>query len=223
MLKSFRNQVDAGGRLGMMLAPYSGLPDVMVVALPGAGVAVAREVARTIGAPMAGFVVRKLGVACEEGGDLLTVASGGVVVLDQAVVRRRRVSAEALQAAIRRGLEEVARGEREYGGETVSGRLCGRTVIVAVDAVATGATMLSAIRALRALAPSWVVAATPVLAGRAYPAIASAADQVVCVAGPFEIGGAGDWYDDSRRTAQAGEPVAREAAREERFAEGAVA
>ena len=222
MLVTFRDRVDAGGQLGRMLAPYAGRPDVMVLALPGPGVAVAREVARTLGAPLSMFVVRQLAAAGRHGAALGMLASGGVVVLDRAEIRRRGLSAEALRALVRRQGAELARREREHPGQTVAGRLCGRTVILVVEAADTGATLVSAVRALRALAPSWVVAAAPVLAGRAYPVIAAAADQVVCVAAPLDLGSVSDWYDDSRRMREAGEALVREVAAGARAREGAV-
>jgi putative phosphoribosyl transferase len=194
MPKRFRNRAEAGRKLANALALYAGLPDVTVLALPGGGVPVGREVARALHVPLQVFVVARLGMP---GGDatLGWVASGGVVVLDRA---RHGLSAEALQAIVRSGCADVARREREYEGETLDARMSRRTVILVDDGVAAGDTMLSAIRAVRALAPSWVVAAAPVLAGRSYPEIASAADQVVCVTAPLEVGEVSDWYRDSR-------------------------
>jgi len=83
---NFFNRMDAGRLLGVKLAKYAGHPDVMVLALPRGGVPVAYEVAAALTAPLDVVVVRKLGVPGDEELALGAIASGGMKVLNSAVL-----------------------------------------------------------------------------------------------------------------------------------------
>jgi predicted phosphoribosyltransferase len=85
----FRDRRDAGRALAGLLERYRGRSDVVVLGLPRGGVPVAYEVATAIGAPLDVFVVRKVGVPGREEVAMGAVASGGVVVLNDDVIRRR--------------------------------------------------------------------------------------------------------------------------------------
>src|SRR5438876_12322251 len=83
----FRDRRDAGRALAEKLMAYAGRGDVVVLALPRGGVPVAYEVAHALRAPLDVFVVRKLGVPGHEELAMGAVASGGVRVLNDDVVR----------------------------------------------------------------------------------------------------------------------------------------
>src|SRR5258706_641715 len=109
----FRDRRDAGTTLAGLLDRYRGRPDVIVLGLPRGGVPVAYEVAIALGAPLDVFVVRKLGVPGREEVAMGAMASGGVVVLNDDVVRGLRVAPELIEhAAEREGPELLRRGER---------------------------------------------------------------------------------------------------------------
>ena len=86
-LGPFRDRSEAGRLLASKLAAYVNHPDVLVLALPRGGVPVAYEVARALGAPLDVFLVRKLGVPGHEELAMGAVATGGVRVLNDDVVR----------------------------------------------------------------------------------------------------------------------------------------
>src|ERR687894_1390132 len=98
MDRPFRDRREAGRRLAVELGHYAGRDDVLVLALPRGGVPVAYEVARALGAPLDVFIVRKLGLPWHEELAMGAIASGGIVVLNDDVVRRAGVS----EAQIRR-------------------------------------------------------------------------------------------------------------------------
>src|SRR5688572_21854460 len=83
----FRDRTEAGRLLAARLEKYAGKPDVVVLALPRGGVPVAYEVAQALHAPMDIFVVRKLGIPGHEELAMGAVATGGVRVLNDQVVR----------------------------------------------------------------------------------------------------------------------------------------
>src|SRR5438132_14268563 len=86
--------------------------DVLVMGLPRGGVPVAFEVAQALGAPLDVFLVRKLGVPGHEELAMGAIASGGVIVLNEEVVRALGVPEYMIQAVIDREREELARRER---------------------------------------------------------------------------------------------------------------
>src|SRR6516165_9309932 len=92
----FRDRIDAGRVLAERLARYTGQPDTIVLALPRGGVPVAAEVARVLRTPLDVFLVRKLGVPGQEELAMGALASGGVRVLNEEVVRALEVTPEEL-------------------------------------------------------------------------------------------------------------------------------
>ena len=108
----FRNRTDAGRQLAEKLAAYADRPDVLVLALPRGGVPVGCEVARALGAPLDVFLVRKLGVPGYEELAMGAVATGGVRVLNDEIVRGLGISEREIGAVAARELQELARRER---------------------------------------------------------------------------------------------------------------
>src|SRR5947207_4417826 len=93
----FRDRLDAGRQLAAKLTRYAGRDDVIVLALPRGGVPVGYEVAEALGAPLDVFLVRKLGVPGHEELAMGAIASGGVRVMNERVVRMLRPSETEIQ------------------------------------------------------------------------------------------------------------------------------
>jgi predicted phosphoribosyltransferase len=170
---------------------------VVVLGLPRGGVVVASEVADGLGAPLDVFVVRKLGVPGNPEVAMGAVASGGVRVLHDALVRR--VEAEdpgALDRVLQREQRELERRERLYRGEDPPGRtLGGRIALVVDDGMATGATMEAAVTALRALRPGWLVVAVPVAPHAVCLRLRHQVDELVCLLEPPDFQAVSEHYD----------------------------
>jgi len=129
----FRDRADAGRYLAEALGAYAGRPDVQVLALPRGGVPVAFEVARALGASLDVFLVRKLGVPGHRELAMGAVASGGVRVLNDDVVRGLQIPARVVDAVAERELEELARRQRAYRDDRPPPMVRGRAAIL-VDA-----------------------------------------------------------------------------------------
>lgn len=196
----FRDRTDAGRALAAELAGYRGAPGVLVLALPRGGVPVAYEVARALGAPLDVFLVRKLGVPGHEELALGAIATGGVRVLNDHVVRGARVSPEQIEAVAAREQAELERREREYRGGRPPPEIRGRVVILVDDGLATGATMRAAAEAVARQGPARVVIAVPVAAAETCRALSRQVDEVVCAETPEPFWGVGMWYQDFGQT-----------------------
>jgi predicted phosphoribosyltransferase len=200
MTNRFRDRREAGVRLAGRLAAYAGRPDVVVLALPRGGVPVASEVARALGAPLDVFLVRKLGVPFHRELAMGAIASGGVRVLNTAILDAFGIPTEAVDAVAREEEAELARREREYRGERAAPDVRGKVVILVDDGLATGATMRAAATALRRLGPARIVVAVPTASSEACADLAEATDEVVCAETPEPFLAVGAWYDDFSET-----------------------
>src|SRR6202022_3481981 len=141
MPERFRNRSEAGRLLAEKLTAYANRSDVLVLALPRGGVPVGFEVARKLGAPLDVFLVRKLGVPGYEELAMGAVATGGVRVLNDEIVRGLGISEHEIDAAAARELQELARRQRLYRGDRPLPDIAGRTVILGGDGRAPGDPM----------------------------------------------------------------------------------
>jgi putative phosphoribosyl transferase len=192
----FADRQDAGRRLARDLTDYAGRNDVLVFALPRGGVPVGYEVARALAAPLDVFMVRKLGFPGHEELAMGAIASGGVCVLNDDLVRRVGVSRDVIDHVAAMEMREIARREREYRGLRPLLDPHGMTVILVDDGLATGATMRAAVEAVRAQHPARVVVAVPVAATHSCEDMRDIADEVVCAVASDEFRAVGLWYDD---------------------------
>jgi putative phosphoribosyl transferase len=194
--RPFHDRFEAGRVVATRLSAYANRPDAIVLGLPRGGVAVAYEVARALNLPLDVFIVRKLGVPGQEELAMGAIASGGVRVLNHAVIGALGLSQAEINEVIRREEQERRRREEEFRGERPPLHLKGKTVILVDDGLATGATMWAAVTAVRQQEPAKVVMAVPVAAPAECDAFRQIADEVICAitAEPFHA--VGLWYQD---------------------------
>lgn len=196
----FKDRGEAGQVLAQELRAYAGREDLMVLALPRGGVPVAFEVARALQAPLDVFVVRKLGVPGHEELAMGAIASGGVLVLEPTVIEDLVIPPDVVADVAAREEQERLRREREYRGDRLEPDVRGRTVILADDGLATGATMRAAVAALRKLQPARIVVAVPVAAPSACADLAPEVDDIVCARTPEPFRSVGSWYLEFSQT-----------------------
>jgi predicted phosphoribosyltransferase len=196
----FQDRAEAGRYLATKLTRYANRPDVLVLALPRGGVPVAFEVARALNAPLDVYLVRKLGVPGHEELAMGAIASGGVGVLNDEVVRALGIADDQLQAITAEQQRELERRERAYRGDRPPPDVRGRTVILVDDGLATGSTMRAAVAALRQQGPARIVVAVPVATPEICDEFRSEVDDVVCAVTPQPLYAVGLWYHDFSQT-----------------------
>jgi putative phosphoribosyl transferase len=192
----FRDRREAGDVLAQKLMSYRHRNDVLVLGLARGGVPVAWEVAQALHAPLDVFVVRKLGVPQWQELAMGALASGGGVVINDSLVRSLGVSDDQMQIAVERETDELHRREHAYRGDRPAVDVADKVVILVDDGIATGASMLAAVRAVRANAPSAVVVAVPVGPPSTCRELATEADDVVCATMPPGFEAVGQVYED---------------------------
>jgi predicted phosphoribosyltransferase len=196
----YQDRRHAGRVLAEALRQYAGRPDVVVLALPRGGVPVAYEVARRLGAPLDVFVVRKLGLPGHEEFAMGAIASGGVIVLDRAVIQGLGIPSGAIEAAIAREQAELARRERLYRGDRPPIDVTGKTVILVDDGLATGSTMRAAVAGLRQRGAGRIVVGVPIASPETCEELSAEVDDIVCAATPEPFVAVGLWYEDFGQT-----------------------
>jgi len=196
----FRDRVDAGRKLAANLDAYADRQDVIVLALPRGGVPVAWEVAQALHAPLDIFLVRKLGVPGHSELAIGAIASGGTHVVNQAVVEQLNITHEQLSEVAAEELIELARREKAYRDNRPAPQLRDQTVILVDDGLATGSTMLAAVKAVQEQHPARVVVAVPVAAVETCEKFQQQVDEVICVQTPQPFYAVGSWYDNFSQT-----------------------
>jgi predicted phosphoribosyltransferase len=198
--RPFADRREAGIELASRLRQYRGRPDVIVLALPRGGVPVAFEIAEQLDVPLDIFLVRKLGMPGHPEFAMGAIASGGVRVLSDDVIRWYGVTESAIDAVTRQEIAELERREREYRRGRPLTSLHDKVVVLVDDGLATGSTMRAAVRAVRAQQPARVVVAVPVGAASACAEFADITDETVCARMPEPFSAVGLWYRDFSQT-----------------------
>ena len=197
---AFPDRAEAGRVLATKLSKYAGSDDVIVLGLPRGGVPVAYEVAQSLRVPLDVFMVRKLGVPGFEELAVGAIASGGVRVLNEDVVRALPNADEIIDAVTERENLELERREQQYRSNRPAPEISGRTVILIDDGLATGATMRAAVKALRQREAARIVVAVPVGPPDTCKEFEDVADEVVCASAPEFFQAVGQYYEDFSQT-----------------------
>lgn len=198
--EAYADRREAGRELARQLQQYARRDDVVVLALPRGGVPVAFEVASALDAPLDVFLVRKLGTPGHRELAMGAIASGGVMVLNDDVVRYLDIGAAQIDAVAEEERRELARREQAYRGGRPLPSLRNQVVILVDDGLATGSTMRAAVQAVRQQQPARVVVAVPVGAPDTCHELGALADEVTCGRMPTPFSAVGQWYRDFAQT-----------------------
>ncbi|MBV6623193.1 MAG: phosphoribosyltransferase [Rivularia sp. (in: Bacteria)] len=199
----YRNRTEAGQRLAQKLKDYANRPDVLVLGLPRGGVPVAFEVAKLLNAPLDVFLVRKLGVPGHEELAMGAIASGGIRILNEEVVKDLHLSYKVIDKVTKSEQEEMKRREGAYRDNRSPLDLSNRTIILVDDGLATGATMRVAAVAIRQQQPKQIIAAVPVSAPEICNEFRVEVDEIICAQTPKPFVAVGVWYEKFSQTTDA--------------------
>ena len=198
-----QDRAAAGRRLVEPLLKYAHRPDVIVLALPRGGVPVAYEVAAALEVRLDLMLVRKLGVPSHQEFAMGAIAGGGIQILNEHALRMHPIDKAAFEAVVARETRELARREQAYRGARASVPLNDQVVILIDDGLATGASMMAAIHAVRVHAPARIVVAVPVAPIETAQALRSEVDELICPIMPDWFMSIGHWYMDFSQTSDA--------------------
>ena len=196
----FADRREAGRELANLIPRGAQSENTVVLALPRGGVPVAYEIARALGATLDVFLVRKLGTPGHPELAMGAIASGGIKVLNDDVVRALGIRPEQIDAVARQEQVELERRDAEYRKGRQLPSLANQTVILVDDGLATGSTMRAAVEAVKQQKPARVIVAVPVGAPETCRALRETADEVICARTPTPFSAVGQWYRDFTQT-----------------------
>lgn len=191
----FRDRVEAGRLLAERLSFLQGQKDVLVLAVPRGGVVVGYQIARHLGCPLEVYITRKLGAPGNPELGIGAVASDGTVFLEETAVAQLGVSPRYLEAETGRQREEIRRRLARYLGGRIAPPIEGKTVVLADDGVATGATILASIRAIKKQKPAQLILAIPVGPPDTIQKLEREVDRLVVLAVPAFFWAVGAFYE----------------------------
>jgi len=191
----FADRAAAGAALAREMRQRSLQPPLLVLALPRGGVPVGYEVARALAAPLDVMLVRKVGMPGQPELAIGAVASGDIVVHERTIEQEIPGIAEAFDRIAAEERRELLRREQVYRAGLQPLVLEGKTVVLVDDGLATGSTMLAAVRSARAGGAAAIVVAAPVASPQAVQLLAPEADRIVILQVPAMLYAIGEWYE----------------------------
>jgi predicted phosphoribosyltransferase len=191
----FVDRADAGRQLAARMAGIP-LTDPLVLAIPRGGIEVGAPLARAVGGDLDVVLSRKLRAPGQPELALGAIAETGEVYLDPYGTEIALEDPDYLDAERRRQLAEIERRRAMIRAVRPQASVAGRSVIVTDDGIATGSTMIAALRMLRAAHAGEVIVAVPVAASQRLKEIRSLCDRVVCLSEPDDLYAIGQYYRD---------------------------
>jgi predicted phosphoribosyltransferase len=193
MLKPYKDRQDAGQQLAQFLLSYKKNPDLVIFGLPRGGIPVAYEVSQILNAPLYPLIVRKLGVPWHEELAMGAIASGGGIYLNQNLITEAKITPDDIQKVLQKEQAELARREAMYAKKVPD--IVNKIILIIDDGIATGATMLAAINALKTQHPKKIIIAVPVAAADTCDAIKPYVSELICPLKPENFNAVGSWYE----------------------------
>jgi putative phosphoribosyl transferase len=188
----FEDRTEAGRKLACELVEHR-IDDAIVLGLTRGGVPVAFALADRLRLPLDFIVVRKIGVPWQPELAMGALA-GAALILDHPMIEELGIAEEEVQAVIAREEEEAQSREVLYRRGAPSPDFAGKTVILVDDGLATGSTMVAAMRHARSLKALKIIVAAPVASAYARQRLRTEAEDVICLAVPEHFIAVGEWY-----------------------------
>ena len=188
----FKDRHEAGKKLTKKLSKYKNKKDVIVLGIPRGGVEVAFEVAKILIAPLSIVVTKKIGHPFESEFAIGAVSPGNYIV-DEGYGKEAKD--EYIKKTVRQMNKEIKRRYTEYT-KGILPKLKNKIVIVVDDGLATGYTLLAAIKYVKSKNPKKVIVAVPVAAQDSFEKVKKMADELICLEVPGFFFAVGSFYQE---------------------------
>jgi len=195
----FEDRRDAGRLLGEMLAKYRDA-DALVLALPSGGVPVGVEVAKALNAALDLLIVRKIQIPGNPEAGFGAISPDGTPIINENFLAMLSLSKKAVEVQVNKAMESVKQRNALFRKNRPYTSFKGKTIIIVDDGLASGYTMLAAIRFVKRDKPQKVIVAVPTSSARAIDFILTEVDELFCAnirtSFSFAVANAyRNWYD----------------------------
>jgi putative phosphoribosyl transferase len=178
---TFKDRENAGKELGKRLAGKYKNKDVVILAIPRGGVPVGVYVALELNSELDMIITRKIQIPWNPEAGFGAVTVDGTIVLNEPMVTQLGLRRDEINELAEEVIEEIKRRTKEFRGDTPPPMIRGRTVIVVDDGLASGYTMLAAVKSIRKEKPEKIVVAVPVSPRSSLKIVEKFADELVCL------------------------------------------
>lgn len=196
----FQDRREAGILLAKELSKFSDHQNTLVLGLPRGGIPVAYQVAKHLHLPLDVFIVRKLGLPNYPELAMGAIATGGIRILNQAVLKKFSISSALLDAITAQETKELERREFLYRANHQTPEIRDKIILLVDDGIATGASMQAAVQALRLQHPKRIIVAIPIAAPSSCTELAQQADEVITLMKPPHFQAVGQFYNNFSQT-----------------------
>jgi len=195
----FQNRADAAERLAQRLLEFKG-KNPLVLAIPRGGVPIAAELAKRLEGDLDIVLVHKLGAPGHEEYAIGGVDERGQVTLNPSIAREE-LPPTYLQAEVVRQVARLKHKRKLLSGDRPPLDPFGRIVLLVDDGIATGSTMVTALKVLRDLGAQLLVAVAPVAPPDAISKLQALANRIVVLESPDNFLSVGQFYEDFSQVA----------------------
>lgn len=195
----FKNRFEAGEKLAKRLKGEFARQvwkETLLLAIPRGGVAVGSKISRALGCQLDILAIKKIPAPDNPELAIGAIGEGGVVVWEEELLDKLKVSREYQQAIVKEKIVELEKKNTDFRENKAIPEIGGKTVIVVDDGVATGATIKAAVKVVKNYFPREIIVAVPVIALDSLGEIKEAADKVIYLEAPEMFFSVGQFYED---------------------------
>ena len=198
-LHVFKDRAEAGLLLAERLRGYEKSGGI-VFGIPSGGVPVASEISDGLGLPMDVLIVRKIQIPGNTEAGFGAVGPGGEVIFNERLLGYLGLTKDEVRIQVEKTLANIEKRNILFRSGKAYPPLTGKTVIIADDGLASGYTMLAAVRFIRKKAPGEIIVAVPTGSRATIDLVLPEADEILCLntrrGYPFAVADAyRNWYD----------------------------
>ncbi len=195
----FKDRIDAGQRLAQALQDYP-YEKGIVIAVPRGGIVVGAQIAEVLQLPLDIIIPKKLGAPHQPEVAIGAVTQDGTVMLNNFLMERLDLTQEDLTEIIKESIAEIKRRMVAYRGKEDLYNLAGREVILVDDGIATGATIIAALKSIKNSGCKSITLAIPVAAPDAVETLKNEVDRLVCLCSQEPFYAVGQFYQNFKQT-----------------------
>ena len=196
----FKDRLHAGELLASKLQNHISRENAQLLAIPAGGVPVGYAVATRLSVPLDVVIVRKIQIPWNPEAGFGAIAWDGTVVLNEALVAQLGLSTELIRWCISQTQETIRRRLEKFRDDKPLPELKNKTVALIDDGLASGFTMLTAVKSVKKRKPEKLIVAVPTASQSATEFVAPNVDKLICLnvrRGPiFAVADAyQEWHD----------------------------
>ena len=198
-LHVFEDRNEAGRLLAEKLTRYKD-SDAIILGIPSGGVPIASEIANALDLPMDLMIVRKIQIPYNPEAGFGAVGPEDEIILNEKLLNRLSLTEKEMKEQIKRTMDVIKKRDQLFRQEKPFPSLKGKNIIIVDDGLASGYTMLAAIKIIRKKNPRKVIAGVPTGSGKTADFVLSFVDELVClnIRNKFSFAVADayrNWYD----------------------------